>query len=215
MTIESFAQVLDDNRVSDIVILDDLSTDGSYEQLLNHCSYKVRVYQNDRNYDCYRNKQRVVSLAKNEWVIVLDSDNIITPEYLNAIYTISEWNPIVVYQPSFAKPHFDFRKFAGNYYGDFDVRENLHDGAFTTALNAMNFFINRDTYLRAFNPDIDPVTSDSIYMAYRLLEQGNSYYFVPGLEYEHRIHPGSHYQNNVNRTPHNFHQSILEKLAAL
>lgn len=36
MVVESFAQVIDDVRLSEILIMDDCSTDGSYEKLRDH-----------------------------------------------------------------------------------------------------------------------------------------------------------------------------------
>ena len=76
----------------------------------------------------------------------------------------------------------------------------------------MNYFVNRDEYLRVWDGSIDPVTSDSLYQNYNWLNGGNSIYVVPNLTYEHRVHSGSHYQNNVRRTPQGFHDSIIEKL---
>jgi hypothetical protein len=49
----------------------------------------------------------------------------------------------------------------------------------------------------------------------RWLESGKSIYVVPGLEYEHRVHDGSHYQNNVRRTPRGFHQDTENKLKSM
>jgi len=217
MTIESFAQVLNDDRIKEVVIIDDDSQDGSYGKLWEHFENEAKVFvsRNIENLDCYKNKAETLSVSDNEWVILLDSDNIITPDYLDKIFAIEEWEEKTIYAPTFASPHFDYRQFDGVKVDRNNVKEYLHNEVFLTALNTANFFVNRETYLKAFNPDIDPVTSDSIYMAYRLLEQGNSYYFVPGLEYEHRVHSGSHYQNNVSKTPAGFHQEVINKLKAL
>lgn len=216
MTIESFAQVLDDPRVGDIVIADDCSTDGSYEKLVSLFlpQRKIKIFQNSVNQDCYKNKKTAIEHATNDWCILLDSDNIISTDYLDKIFDC-QWETNRILQPTFAKPHFDFQLFADQTVDKNNIKNYIDNETFQTALNASNFFVNKETYLKAFNPDIDPVTSDSIYMAYRLLEQGNSYYFVQGLEYEHRIHSGSHYQNNVSRTPLGFHQEVINKLKAL
>ena len=82
-------------------------------------------------------------------------------------------------------------------------------------LNAMNFFINRDEYLKVWDGSINPVTSDSIYFNYCWLNAGNKIYVTPNMQYEHTVHDGSHYQLNNKKTPQGFQQSVLDKLNAL
>lgn len=205
-----------DDRVSEIVIVDDHSDLKVWDEINEYFigDEKVKLFRNDVNVDCYHNKMRAVKNATNEYVILLDSDNQIDEKYIDTIYS-NTWSPERILQPSFAKPHFDFRKFNSLLANRKNVAKYAHDSTFTTALNAMNFFINRDKYLEVWDGSVDPVTSDSIYFNYKWLEAGNSIYFVPGLEYEHRVHDGSHYQNNNNRTPKGFHDSIVKKLKAL
>ena len=216
MTIESFEQVMNDDRLKEVVIVDDDSQDGSCGKLWKYFegNKKVFVSKNTENLDCYRNKAEAVSVLDTEWCILFDSDNTLTPAYLDKIYSISEWNENTIYAPVFAEPHFDYRKFEGLTVNRENVKNYLHDQTFLTALNTANYFVYRDTYLKAFNPEVDPVTADSIYMAYRFLEQGNSIHFVPGLTYHHRVHDGSHYQNNNHRTG-NFYNQTLQKLREL
>src|SRR4051812_5782833 len=84
MVLESFAQVQADPRIDEIIVLDDHSVDGSYEKLEANMNWeKVKLYRNDENIDCYRNKCRAVKLATNPWVVLLDSDNIINTDYLD------------------------------------------------------------------------------------------------------------------------------------
>lgn len=223
MTIEAFAQVLDDPRVSEIVIVDDCSTDGSYKQLqaaaeninLYH-TCNVKLYQNDANQDCYWNKRIAVEHCTNDWCILLDSDNIIDTIYLEKLFAIPEWKVDTIYTPSFAKPAFDFRAFAGVTIHKNNVAQLMTQFPnMEVCLNAANYFVNREEYLLCFDGTKDPCTSDSIFMCYNWLHSGNQIDVVPGLEYEHRIHDGSHYQNNVHRTAPGFHQEILRKLSQL
>lgn len=216
MTVESFAQVLQDSRVSEIVIVDDCSEDGSYEKLFKHFHNepKVKVYQNTINLDCYRNKHRSVELASNEWVIVLDSDNIIGKDYLDAIYSHSGWRGDMVYQPSFAKPKFDFREFQAQLITKENVRYWLGKPMFDTCLNAMNYFVYRQAYLDVWDGSFDPHTADSIFQNYNWLKSGREIGIVSRLEYEHRVHAGSHYQNNNHKTG-SFYDEVIEKLKQL
>lgn len=220
MLFESFAQVIDDDRISEIVIVDDYSEYLTYEEIVIKFEHnpKVKVFRNERNLDCYRNKREAVSRAMNEWVILLDSDNVITPDYLDALptYWLDAYASKTIFQPSFAMPHFDFRRAEGKSIIKANVNAFLSDGPyFETMLNAMNFVVNRDEYLRVWDGLVDPVTSDSLYFNYKWLEAGNSIYVVPGMHYQHRVHDGSHYKNNVRRTPKGFHEDIINRLKAM
>lgn len=218
---ESFAQVIDDDRISEIVIVDDHSEMECFNRVFEYTRSipKVKLYRNEKNLDCYRNKREAVSKATNEWVIIFDSDNILTKAYVDKIYECNKapyaWSEDTVYNPSFAKPHFDFRAHQMETYYAADIPERMKYDSFQTMLNAMNYFVNRDEFLRVWDGSVDPVTSDSLYQNYNWLKAGNSIYVVPGLEYEHRVHNGSHYQNNVRRTPQGFHDSIIQKLKEL
>jgi glycosyltransferase involved in cell wall biosynthesis len=213
---ESFRLVMNDKRIDEIVIVDDASTGEVWENISGWASTQERVktWRNQNNLDCYRNKREAISKASNEWVIILDSDNIITKEYLDRLEGLitSGLNSKTVYQPSFAKPNFNFTKYEGLNITRDNVAKYMHESNFQTMLNAMNYFVNRDEYLKVWVGSVDPVTSDSIFQNYNWLNAGNSIYVVPDLHYEHRIHEGSHYQNNVRRTPQGFHDSIVSQL---
>ena len=218
MTIEAFAQVLDDPRVSEIVISDDYSTDNSTLKLINYFrdNAKVRLFRNDANQDCYWNKRIAVKHCTNDWCILLDSDNIIDTTYLDKLFAIPDWSADTIYTPSFAKPAFDFRAFAGVTIHKNNVAQLMTQFPnMEVCLNACNYFVNREEYLLCFDGTKDPCTSDSIFMCYNWIHSGNQITLVPGLEYEHRIHDGSHYQKNVHRTAPGFHQEILRKLSQL
>jgi len=211
LTIDSVIQVIDDSRISEIVIVDDCSTNGEGVRLQESYSGnpKVKFYTNPVNLDCYRNKHEAVHKASNEWCILFDSDNVLTTQYIDTLFAISDWDKQTIYQPSFARPHFDFRPHAGITFTYENIADYIHTNVMT-AMNAMNFFINRSEYLRVWDGSIDPVTSDSIYFNYCWLLARNKFYITPGLEYDHLVHRG-HYQDNVHRTG-NFHNELLEKI---
>ena len=87
--------------------------------------------------------------------------------------------------------------------------------SFDTMLNAMNFFVNRAEYLRIFDTTKEePWTADSIYFNYLWLKAGNKIYVTPGMQYDHLVHDGSHYKNNVHKTG-NFYNEVVQKLKEL
>jgi len=214
MVIESFEKVLNDNRISHVLICDDASTDGCMDKLVLHFMNhpKVHFVDNDTNVDCYANKKRAVENTNSEFLVLLDSDNVIDNSYIDAIYAISKWDENTFYTPSFAKPHFDFRKFEGLTLSKENISQFIGLPSIEVCLNAANYFVNRETYLRCFDESVNPVTSDTIFMASRLLEMGGKIHIVPNMHYEHRIHDGSHYKNNNRQTPKGFHQSVIDKL---
>lgn len=224
MLFESFAQVLDDDRISEIIISDDCSDYSIYLNIRARIQNmpKVKLSRTDTNMGCYRNKRRAVSLSSNEFVIIGDSDNIFGKDYVDAIFNIKEkigeWPKHTIYQPIFAKPHFDFRFFSGLLISKSlaGIIANGSQGeTFCTALNAMNYFVNRDEYLKVWDADMnEPWTADSIYQNMRWFEAGNSIYFCPGLEYEHRVHEGSHYKEHHRKTG-NLYNEVVNKLKAM
>ena len=216
LTFDSFRNVLNDDRISEIVIVDDCSDERIYNNLVFMCNglEKVKIYRNEKNLGCYHNKRRAVELASNEWVILFDSDNVIKSDYLDAIdgvYLV----PDGLFQPEFARPHFDFRGFVGAVVSKSNIKQWIDIPHFSTMLNAMNFFINRDEFLKVFDQaKEEPWTADSIYFNYLWLKAGNSIYVTPGMSYEHRVHEGSHYKANVHKTG-NFYNDVIKMIKEL
>jgi len=202
MTFDSFRHVLNDDRISEIVIVDDHSDERIYQNLVFMCNGidKIKIYRNETNLGCYHNKRRAVELASNEWVILFDSDNELKKDYLDSIYFPNDWQPHILYQPEWAKPHFDFRSFAGSIITKDNIKGYMRQKHFTTMLNAMNFFINRDEFLKIPHRKEETWTADSIYFNYLWIKAGNKIYVTPGMQYEHLVHNGSHYKNNVHKT---------------
>lgn len=215
--IDAMEGVLEDERIDEIVISDDASTDGCAELLAAYyrSEDKVTIHKNLFNIDCYRNKHHAVSHVSNEWVALIDSDNKISTDYIDRIFEIQKWDENIIYAPTFAMPQFDYRAFGGHTISQHNVADYMNQNMFSTALNTFNFFINRNSYLSVWDGKIDPVTADSIYFNYCWLKSGKKIHFVEGLQYFHRVHDGSHYQLNQKRTPNNLLSEIETKLKQL
>lgn len=222
LLLQSFAQVIDDDRISEIVISDDCSEIEIYNQVkgivnaLNPIhNNKIKLYRNDFNIDCYKNKHRAISLSSNEWCIIFDSDNILNKSYIDRVFEISEWQSETVYCPTWAQPTFDYRAFEGLLIDKSNVAMYADAPIFLTALNTMNCFVNKNSFLSIWKDDIEPVTCDSIFVNYNWLLNGFKIFFVDNLYYEHLIHSGSHYRLNVSRTPNGMADEIEQKIKAL
>lgn len=212
---QSFAEVINDDRIGEVVIVDDCSTDGSGELLLESTMGigKVKLYRNETNLDCYRNKAIAISLATNEYAILLDSDNVIGTDYLDAIYS-QQWSPDVILNPVFARPHFSFTHLSGVTVNKGNIAKLMQHPMTGTMLNAMNYFVHCASYLKVWDGSVDPHTSDSIYQNYNWLNSGRSIMVVPGVSYQHLVHSGSHYKLN-NHKAKDFHKEVEAKIMLL
>lgn len=214
---EAIEPFLKDERVSEIVISDDASNGNVFAEVKARYSLtsKVQIYRNEVTKDCYYNKRQAVKRSLNDWVALLDSDNIFGRDFIDAIFAQRPWNQSWAYAPEFARPHFNFTAISGVAISRNNIASVLPNGNCSTMLNAMNYFVNRDEYLRVWDNSVDPVTSDSLFQNYNWLKGGNTIYVTPGLQYQHRVHDGSHYKQNVRRTPSGFHDELIEKLKRL
>lgn len=208
MTIESFAKVLDDPRIDDIVISDDCSTDGSFNKLLTHAcrdtTKKINFYSRVGNVGMSRNKRDAISMAKNEWCIILDSDNIIGPDYLDAFFSyVGESGPVSdgsIFCPDFARPKFDYRAYSmpkAPIFHRYNIQKFIANDDFNCLMNTCNYIVNRDFYLTTYKHNPEHIASDTIWHNYNHLKAGGGFHVVPGMQYYHRVHAGSGFMQGV------------------
>lgn len=199
---ESYAQVIDDPRISEIIIVDDCSTEPGIKEKVNSLGGgKVKVFHQVQNRGMSINKRDAIAFASNTWVIIFDSDNIIGPDYLDAFYNQIERDGNnhegCIYMPDFAKPEFSFKKYAGRTYGAMS-RPPVHEPMGNVMMNCCNFIVNKNEYLRIYKHNPEHICSDTIWFNYLWLKAGNIFYVVPGMEYMHRVHPGSGFMQDAN-----------------
>lgn len=198
-TIESFSQVIDDARINDIIILDDCSTDGSFEKLVKHFKGidKVRVMKQLKNRGMSLNKRDAISYARNEWVAIIDSDNVIAPDFFNKFPIASGPLPDIIYCPSFAKPKFDYTKFNNRLFDYSNIGELINDDMGYCLLNTCNYIVHRDTYLKIYEPNQLMKGTDTIWFNYLWLKAGYWFYVVSDMQYFHRVHNGSGFLKDI------------------
>lgn len=208
---ESYAQVIDDPRISEIIIVDDCSTEPGIKEKVNSLAGgKVKVFHQAQNRGMSRNKADAISYASNEWVIIFDSDNIIGKDYLDAFYKKVERFPTeedgspasnTIFCPDFAKPDFNYIRYSSPEMGVFHKSNtgfHIGDDTFNCLMNTCNYIVNRDFYLRAYQYNPVHVASDTIWHAYNHLKSGGVFCVVPGMEYYHRVHKGSGFLQGVD-----------------
>ena len=87
-------ELVDSSYVDEIIISDDVS---DYKIDIDHP--KVKIFYNEKNVGAFRNKYLSISRSSNEWVYLLDSDNIFPESSLSVLNNIKELNPDVYYSP--------------------------------------------------------------------------------------------------------------------
>jgi len=193
LLLESFQHVLNNPRITEIIIVDDCSLPEYWKKIeqLPKLNDKIKVYRQAANRGMSRNKADAIAYASNEWVIILDSDNVIDDRYLVGLDAIE--NPVkdLIYMPSFAWPNFDYRGWAGSVYFKSSAAALVWQDTFNMLLNTCNFFVNRDEYARVYQENPAHRASDTIWMNYLWLKAGNGFYVVPDCTYFHRVHDGS------------------------
>lgn len=190
-----------DDRISEVV----LSFEPHFEAPLVR-GRKVRCFYNDKREYVFRNKFLAVDRCKSNWVIIFDSDNQLDKAYVDKLFEYYPWNNKMIFQPEFAEPNFNITCFAGKVIDRSNAAECMNTPIFRTIINAMNYFVNRNSFLEAnremFNSGYDPKCSDSIQFNYNMFAAGNMMMIVPGLRYRHTIHPGSFYRQTMKQYSH-------------
>jgi len=201
LTIKSFEKVIDDDRISEILISDDASTDGSYESLKRYFARneKVWVRRANINKGMAFNKYICVEESSEEWVCLFDSDNVIDKDYIDAFFeNVQKPRTDTIYQPIAALPNFVFTNAPNNIVS----RETLHQFKgyrnFMPLMNNCNYIVNREFYLLAFehNPEIKGV--DTAWHFYNHLLMGGRMEIVKGMSYQHLVHGGSEFLKHVH-----------------
>ncbi len=189
---ESFAQVLEDPRISEVVIVDDASQGDYFRSLSSATSGmgKVRLIRNKKNMGMSLNKARAVTACRNPWVILFDSDNRITPAYLDALDKIP-LDPEVIYLPVDAHPRFNYQNYAGWLIDKKKAPAIAGMRLFDCLMNTGNYLVHRDSYCKVYRPNPQVRGSDCIWMNYLWLASGRKLLVVPGLRYAHRVHANS------------------------
>lgn len=206
MLLESFANVIDDPRIDEILIMDDCSEPEYWNKIkeLPKFNPKIKVVRQLENRGMSVNKRDAVFNSSNEWVIIGDSDNIFGKKYIDSFCNVIDpdfilngnklpytWNRFI-FCPSFAKPNFDYQQFQGQQFGTGMMDAKIPtDPLFFTLLNTCNYVVNREKYLIVWKENPEMKGSDTIWFNYLWLKAGGCLAIVPGMHYEHRVHPGS------------------------
>jgi glycosyltransferase involved in cell wall biosynthesis len=220
----SFIRVLDNPLIDEIVVVDDCSDQEVFLRLkvliTKVNNRKIKLYRNKSNLGPLMNKYKAVKQCINDWVVLLDSDNIIDNDYINVVNNLYKEKHIL-YCPEKLNSYGDENNEKWNYedYSDLFIdkgiaKNNLNDVNFMTMLNTGNYFFNKNQYIDVMSHsdiDVNLITNDALYFSYLWMDRGNFIKVVPNLEYIHRIHKGSWYLCHRHSCEEIAHE-IIEKL---
>lgn len=200
LTIKSFEKIIDHPQVSEIIVVDDASTNGDGKRLADYFKGhpKVKVIRQAINRTMQRNKADAVSFANNNWVALIDSDNEINSDYLDTFLSIENPQPDTIYAPQRATPQFLYDDFAGATIDKFNVKGYIKVPLFGALINTCNYIVHRDTYINTFEYQPEIKGTDTAAHFLRHLKNGGKFHVVKGMEYIHAISNDSEFMKDVH-----------------
>ena len=206
--------LVEDERINEIIITDDLSKDISQlKDLITQLnSNKIKLFENEKNLGCYHNKITAVSKCSNDWCILLDSDNYIEKSYVDKIYEILEWGKNTIYAPDRpitfpGNPStvMDYRKYSNKYIDKEIYLNDFNNNTFQCLINTCNYFLPCKEYVKCMDEGFKKYNRyiidclDSAVLFTDWLTNNNKIKVVKNLSYYHRLHPNSNYVNGRSR----------------
>jgi len=188
--------------IDEIVIQDDCSED--YDLLKPHESENVRLFKNEKNLSPLLSRVNLVKNCKNDWVLLMDSDNFLEKNCFDKIKEL-ELNDETTYCPDFARPNFGFKVFS-NVLMDMEfVKPKIPNLDMQIFLNTGNFLINRNNYLKV-SEKIDESFAywavDVIYFNYLWLSSGYKLFCIKDYEYDHTLRGDSYWARIGEKSKH-------------
>lgn len=193
--------------ISEIIISDENGNDAAHIRATFN-SPKLRISVNATRLGPFLNKNKVVSLASNAFICLMDSDNFAPVSYFEAW---EKWlngnipNENTIYSPSRTIPQpnhtgFDYRCFNGVFITQKNYKyywKNVHIAG--CLYNTGNYIVSKNMYM---NTNTDPhlkhleyqKSPDVMFKNYFMWKNNNmQMVIVPGMEYAHIVHDNSYY----------------------
>jgi glycosyltransferase involved in cell wall biosynthesis len=201
---KSLPQLLLNDYVKYLVISDETGEDVEAIQASKWSTHpKLRLSVNEKRLGMYANKRRCVELSPTDWVAVLDSDNIFPDIFFEALFdlwkdegsstkTVYAASEIVRVFLKTGESEERTRHFSGMRITQANWNQVLKMKAWNFLLNDGNWVGHR-SMLDAWPPLSEEKVraTDSIRIIKNIVQQGWTYYIVPGMKYIHTVHDDS------------------------
>jgi len=210
----SLIEYLKYDLIDEIIITDETGNDAI--KIANYFinEPKIKVFKNESRLGPFLNKLSCCKKAKNEWIVLMDSDNFANEDYFKTAKNYIDKNIVngknIILAPSYAKPSFNYSHLSGFVYKNGLFQQNNtkekeilmksknYKGSIVL-MNTGNYVINKSLIENInLNNEVDNIkmssACDVIYFNTLLFEQLDlNMHVVPSLEYDHRVHSGSIY----------------------
>ena len=207
---ESFSNVISSEVISEVCIVDDFSDIQVYNEVYNRIEKikidnkyfnKIKIHRNEKNLGSFLNKLECVKKSSNDWIILLDSDNIINLDYVDIVSKLADEKKI--YAPSHAicdSQLLNYTNHSGKIINKDEYKNILKgtDIVWDCIFNTGNYFFNRKNYLKCIEEEEsieNSFASDAYYLIYLWFKNldDSKFEIVKDLKYIHRLHNDSHY----------------------
>lgn len=216
---------LENEYIHEIIITDENGQDIEKIKSAFPNNDKLILVKNEKQLGPFSNKIKACSLAKNEWIVLMDSDNFADKEYFKIaddyIKILGNQTNIIL-APCKAQPNFDYSHLSGFVYkkGNFSKNNQLenqskqpHNTSSGTLMNTGNYILNKYLIdnLNLSNEENTLSPCDVIYFNTLLFEQLDLHmHVVSNLVYDHVVHDGSTYRQTINQHQH-FNEVIHDR----
>jgi hypothetical protein len=192
---ETIKPLLKIPEVDEIILCDDCSPSDDFNKLLINTNGmdKVRIVKNVCNFHNQHNKRNALSFAKNDWVLLLDNDNIAKKDFFDIFIKNYNFDENLIYHPDFAAPNFDYRKLNGTILNKSNIKDARQYNFLPTLCNTNNYFVHKATYLNCYQYNPSVRGADGIFFTYNWLKAGKGIYIMKDSQYFHRVHEGSEF----------------------
>lgn len=205
----SVAQLLQNENVSEIIAVDDCSTDGTPEWILNNYP-DVKLIHNEKNLGFGKTCYNGIKQAKSNWIILLNSDikiesDIISP-LVEDVNKYTDLFSVGFYSFDEKGGKFEGRKWfmpktglyktRNNYTGDY-IDGLLYDTFYTCGGHCL---LSREKFLllNGFSTVFEPFYWEDADLSYRAMKRGWKVLFDPRCKVTH-CHKGSIRSSNSAR----------------
>lgn len=194
--------------VDEIVIQDDCSND--FNILKQYESKNIKIFTNKQNLSPLYNRVELLKNCKNDWVLIIDSDNSIrfTSEsgssWIDVVKNFDLSDKKTIYCPGFIN-HSSYNNIIGKRMDLSFFKKNFNDPEYylQTFGNAGNYIVPRKEYLEV-SKQIDPsfcgYIGEVLYFNYLWLINGNYIACKKDFEYNHIIRQDSYTITNFERS---------------